>query len=118
MNARNMIMVAAVLASIGLAAGTTPVYAAQDEAGNAMCEKLGRGLSNALTGWVEVPYNIEQGMKRSNPVGYAFAGLFKGLAVGVGRTAIGVIETATFWLPVPAGYAPIIADSPYFSQKS
>ena len=113
MHARHLIILAAALGA-ALVAGT-PVYAVQDDAGNGMCDKLGRGLSNALTGWVEIPYNIEQGIKRPNPVGYGVAGLFKGVAVGVGRTAIGIIETLTFWLPVPSGYAPIIPDPPYMS---
>ena len=73
-----------------------------------MARKLGRGIGNILTGWIEVPKNIYDTSVESN----VFAGLTLGTVKGVGktvmRTVIGVYETATFPLPVPEDYKPII----------
>ena len=70
--------------------------------------KLGRGVANALTGWVEIPKNIYSTSAESN----AFAGLTLGLAKGAGmtivRTGAGLYEVLTFPFPIPDGYKPIL----------
>jgi putative exosortase-associated protein (TIGR04073 family) len=73
-----------------------------------MTRKLGRGVGNVLTGWIELPKNIYDTSVESN----VFAGLTLGTVKGIGktvmRTAVGAYETATFPFPVPEDYQPII----------
>ena len=70
--------------------------------------KLGRGLANTLTGWVELPKNVYNTSKEDN----AFAGMTLGLAKGAGmtlvRTGAGIYEIATFPFPLPEDYKPIL----------
>ena len=70
--------------------------------------KLGRGVANTLTGWVELPKNIYDTSVEDN----AFAGMTLGLAKGAGmtlvRTGAGIYEIATFPFPLPEDYRPIL----------
>lgn len=70
--------------------------------------KLGRGVANTLTGWVELPKNIYNTSVEEN----AFAGLTLGLAKGAGmsivRTGAGIYEIATFPFPLPQDYKAIL----------
>ena len=70
--------------------------------------KLGRGVANTLTGWVELPKNIYKTSVEDN----ALAGLTLGLARGAGmtivRTGAGIYEIATFPFPLPENYKPIL----------
>ncbi len=70
--------------------------------------KLGRGVANTLTGWVELPKNIYNTSVQDN----AFAGITLGLAKGAGmtlvRTGAGIYEIATFPFPLPTDYKPIL----------
>ena|SRR3989338_4223228 len=91
-----------------------PCWAETTTTPDAMFVKLGRGVSNVLTGWLEIPYGVKTSFERTNPVGTTVTGLIKGTAIGVGRTVVGAVEVVTFWLPVPADYAPIMPDPEYF----
>ncbi len=73
-----------------------------------MFHKLGRGVTNVLTSWVEIPRNIAIEWERTDPVTGMIVGSAKGLGWGFARFATGVYETFTFPLPVPDGYAPMI----------
>ena len=70
--------------------------------------KLGRGIANALTGWVELPKNIYSTSVEKN----AWEGMTVGLARGAGmtivRTGAGIYEVATFPFPLPKDYKPIL----------
>ena len=70
--------------------------------------KLGRGVANTLTGWVELPKNIYNTSVEEN----AFAGLTLGVAKGAGmtivRTGAGIYEIATFPFPLPQDYKAIL----------
>ena len=83
--------------------GVADVVCAQD-----MSKKLGRGVANILTGWIELPKNIYDTSVEEN----AFSGITMGLARGVGmtvvRTGAGVYEAVTFPFPLPEGYEPIV----------
>lgn len=84
--------------------------------GQGMMDKLGRGATNTLTGWCEIPYAIDVELNAgSNAIAASAAGLFKGLVLGVQRTAVGVFELVTFWAPVPEDYRPIIPDPAYLN---
>jgi len=88
-----------VVAMIGMA---TQCYA-QDPA-----KKLGRGLANVLTGWVELPKNIYDTSVEENALSGMTMGLAKGLGMTIVRTGAGVYETVTFPLPVPEDYQPVL----------
>ena len=83
-----------------------------------MMDKLGRGASNTLTGWMEIPYRIDDEWKfsGSNFIAAATVGVAKGLVLGIARTAVGLFEVVTFWAPVPENYGPIIPEAKYFTE--
>ena len=88
---------------VALVLAATTVCFAQDA-----FTKLGRGVANTLTGWVELPKNIYNTSVEDN----AFAGMTLGLAKGAGmtlvRTGTGLYEIATFPFPLPEDYKPIL----------
>ena len=69
--------------------------------------KLGRGLLNVATGWVEIPKGIRDGSQQENPVLGVTTGIFKGLGLGVLRTGVGAFDVVTFPIPWPKDYAPV-----------
>lgn len=70
--------------------------------------KLGRGLANVVTGWMEVPYNIQSHYYYKDPVSSSLGGAMIGLAKGVARMAVGAYEVVTFCLPYPADFMPVL----------
>ena len=80
-------------------------------------KKLMRGLSNILTGWVELPKNIYDTSVEDN----VFSGMTIGLAKGVGmtivRTGAGVYETITIPFPIPQDYTPVLEPEYVFGEK-
>lgn len=85
---------------------------------HSMFNKLGRGVSNVVGGWLEVPANIAQRYVENDTAGSLFTGLAYGLVKGVARTGVGIYETVTFILPYPNQYAPILPTLPYFTKKA
>ena len=71
-------------------------------------KKLGRGVVNILTGWVELPKNIYQTSAESNPFAGITVGLVKGLGMTVVRTGAGIYDTATFPFAIPRKYKPVL----------
>ncbi len=92
-----------VVAALVLSA--TPCFA---EEGSDAFTKLGRGVANTLTGWVELPKNVYSTSLEDN----AFTGMTLGLAKGAGmtlvRTGAGIYEVATFPFPLPEDYKPVM----------
>ena len=80
-----------------------PQAAAQDP-----IHKLGRGVTNVLTCWIELPKNFHLGMQETNPVLGVGGGLIKGVGLAATRLIVGAYETVSFPVPFPAAYA-----SPY-----
>jgi putative exosortase-associated protein (TIGR04073 family) len=70
--------------------------------------KLGRGVVNVLTGWVEIPRNIAKEWRRTDPFTGTVIGLFRGLGWAVARTFAGFYEIISFPFPVPRNYEPIM----------
>lgn len=70
--------------------------------------KLGRGVANTLTGWVEVPKNIYSTSVEKNAFAGVTLGLAKGTGLGIVRTSAGIYEIATFPFPLPQNYRPIL----------
>ena len=82
---------------------TGPAAWAQDP-----IHKMGRGLVNVLTGWIEVPKQMQLGSQEHNPVTGVGKGLLKGASLTLLRGGIGLYEALTFPLPYPKKFA-----SPY-----
>ncbi len=70
--------------------------------------KLGRGVANTLTGWVELPKNVYQTSVDENPFSGLTLGLAKGAGMTIVRTGAGIYEIATFPFPIPENYKPVI----------
>lgn len=59
--------------------------------------KLGRGLSNIMLGWAEIPVTFDTKLKQGKPLGYLLGVVpVLGGARAVMRTATGVFEVVTF----------------------
>ena len=71
-------------------------------------EKLGRGISNTATGWVELPVAVKENCDVHGVVGGVLYGIPIGITKTVLRTAVGIYETLTFPFPIPEDYAPIL----------
>ena len=71
--------------------------------------KMGRGVVNLLTGWIELPKQIHLGTQEDNPVSGLGWGLVKGVGLTLLRSGVGIYEAVTFPIPYyPKGFA-----SPY-----
>lgn len=70
--------------------------------------KMGRGVVNVLTGWIELPKQVHLGTQEENPVAGVGWGLVKGAGLTLLRGGVGLYEALTFPLPYPKDYA-----SPY-----
>ena len=92
--------------SLILAIAFITTFASAGYAQNAPA-KLGRGIINTLTGFLEVPLKVISISKNEGmPMGLT-VGVFKGIAWGLYRTVVGLYEIVTFPIPAPAGYEPI-----------
>ncbi|MCX7017123.1 MAG: exosortase system-associated protein, TIGR04073 family [Candidatus Sumerlaeota bacterium] len=105
-------LLAGVAAAGVLAAAATASYA-DDVSRNAsdsgkMFDKLGRGIVNTLTGFVEVPKNMAREWRRTDPFTGCIVGFIKGVGWGWGRTWTGIYDVVTFPLPIPEGYVPLM----------
>lgn len=59
--------------------------------------KLGRGLSNVIWGWAEIPMTFDRNLKKGKPFGYLFGVVpVLGSARALLRTGTGVFEVVTF----------------------
>ena len=79
-------------------------------------KKLGRGLANCIT----FPFEIFEQIKKTNLSDGPIAGWTWGLLKGVGmtgvRAVVGVYEVATFPVPLPKNYEPILKDPEFFAE--
>jgi len=79
-------------------------------------EKLGRGVANTLTGWMEIPLTIHHRYAPQDAAASFFTGIGLGLTKGLVRTVVGVYEAVTFFFPYPEHYAPILPTLEYFKR--
>lgn len=87
-----------------LSLGSVPAIADDYNA----AEKLGRGLANILTGWVEIPAEVGRQIEKKGDLAAVFVGPILGFCKAIGRTAVGFYDTITFPVPLPSGYKPVI----------
>lgn len=104
---KTLLVLCVVVAIMGMA---TQCFA-QDPA-----KKLGRGLANVLTGWVELPKNIYDTSVEENVLSGLTMGLAKGVGMTIVRTGAGVYETVTFPFPIPEDYQPVLEPEFVFSE--
>jgi putative exosortase-associated protein (TIGR04073 family) len=90
-------------------------YSAQ-EVVNGMAGKTGRGITNVTTGWLEFPKQIYLTVNEDGTAKGILLGPLKGIGMAVARTVAGAIEIATFFVPYPGFYDPLL-DPPYIWQK-
>ena len=88
---------------VGIGLWVSPMVWAQDP-----IHKMGRGVVNILTGWIELPKQIHLGSQEDNPITGLGRGLLKGAGLTVLRGGVGIYETLTFAFPYPKDFA-----SPY-----
>ena len=62
-------------------------------------EKLGSGVANVITGFVEIPKTMIVTSRRDGLAYGMTNGFFVGIVHAVGRTLSGVIDVATFIIP-------------------
>jgi len=72
--------------------------------------KLGRGLWNMFTFPGEIPNRISKARQRAGLGEAMTSGFIEGIAMMGFRLAIGMYETATFIIPIPENYEPILND--------
>jgi putative exosortase-associated protein (TIGR04073 family) len=75
-------------------------------------QKLGRGLSNTfeVVRWGELRRSIEMNSVEGWP-GYGYYGVIHGFDRSLQRTGLGILEVATFPIPMP-DYQPLFAKNP------
>lgn len=59
-------------------------------------EKLGFGLANIGTGFIEIPKTVIVNSQKQGPLYGTTAGLFKGFWFAVCRTGFGIVDVVTF----------------------
>lgn len=65
-------------------------------------------MANGLTGWLDFPKQIHMVSTEDNVyTGFTY-GAAKGVGYAVLRTAAGVYETGTFFVPLPSDYEPVM----------
>lgn len=101
-------LVVALWAAVAFGYMASPARA-ENGVGPRIAAKAIRGLENATLGFVtEVPKTIYQDSVDRGIAYGATVGAVRGIGVGMLRTGIGVYEIATFPLPVPEGYRPML----------
>ncbi len=106
--------VAGLLMIVLLLSSTLPAYAQYevertDFPAKRQLTKLGRGLANVLSGWAEIPKEIYERSRDSETLGgIVFTAPVVGFGKAIGRTAVGFFEVATFFLPIPEDYGPLV----------
>jgi len=78
--------------------------------------KLLRGITNTLTGWVEIPKNIYDVTVETNIARGLTSGLVGGLGMGIVRTGAGVYEVVTFPIECPKDYGIILVPEYVLSE--
>lgn len=79
-------------------------------------KKLGRGVANVATCVLEVPEQMGRINDSDGPLAGVTFGLFKGIGMLCVRAVVGVYEVATFPLPFPKAYQPILKDPEFFFE--
>jgi len=77
--------------------------------------KLGRGVVNTATGWLEIPQKIYATSRDKNVLVGITVGTAKGVGWSIMRTAAGIYDIVTFPFPIPKSYESVIDPAYVFS---
>jgi putative exosortase-associated protein (TIGR04073 family) len=80
-------------------------------------KKLGRGLCNVITCPFEIPRKMGEATDESGELAGWTWGLLNGTFWMAIRAFVGVYETATFPIPIPKDYEPILTDPEFFLEE-
>lgn len=75
--------------------------------GEQISKKFVRGVVNLSTGWLELPRQVYEVGQTEGWITGALRGPFDGIGMFFARTVAGVVEVATFPVPLPT-YQPIL----------
>jgi putative exosortase-associated protein (TIGR04073 family) len=78
-------------------------------------KKASRGVANIFTSFFEIPASIQEKLYDEGIIAAGTYGLFDGIYKCAVRAIAGVYEVATFPLPIPADYAPLVKPEFLFS---
>jgi len=81
------------------------VIAADSYFGNSS-EKFISGIANAVTGWVELPKNVILTSQTEGPIYGVTTGVAMGIMHTIGRSLVGVLDAATFFIPTKPSVNP------------
>ena len=98
-----------------LIAAMVIMFGVPAHAGDAV-QKLGRGTANIVTCSLELPRTMGQTTEEKGPFAGFTWGVFQGVFNVAKRAAAGVYEVATFPLPLPKDYAPVLKEPEFFLQ--
>ena len=79
-------------------------------------KKLGRGACNVVTCPLEITNQIQKTNNSDGPMAAFTWGVLKGVGMIALRGVVGVYEVATFPIPIPACYKPILTDPEFFFE--
>ena len=79
-------------------------------------KKLGRGLCNVITSPFEIPEQTQRVNNSDGPMAAVTYGFLKGVVMTGVRAVVGVYEIATFPIPFPRQYKPILKDPEFFLE--
>lgn len=80
--------------------------------------KLGRGVANVITCPLEIPKGISDANAESGFIAAFTFGIIKGVFNTGLRGLVGVYEVASFLIPIPQDYGPIITSPEFFFEDS
>lgn len=101
-----------------IAAVALPAFAQDGSVIEKMGKKLGRGIANVATGWIELPRNIyDTSVETNNPLMGITYGTLKGVGMTIVRTGAGAYDVVTFLFPVPEDYKPLLSPEFIWEEK-
>lgn len=84
---------------------SSQAFASDSYFGNS-AEKFVSGVTNAATGWLELPKNVILTGQKEGPIYGATIGVAMGIMHTVGRSLVGVLDAATFFIPTKPSVNP------------
>ena len=93
-----------------------PMLAHAEDITKGPIEKLGRGIANVLTCPFEIPKGIGDVDEEKGMFAAYTWGILQGTVNTLKRAVVGVFEVATFPIPIPADYKPVLTDPEYFME--
>ena len=79
------------------AAAASPAIQPTESRSSAMLERASHGFSNIIYGPIEIPYQLKEEVKRTDPVRGLIPGVVRGVSWMCAREAVGFYELFTFY---------------------